>query len=453
MAAVPIAVLLLFTSSLIAFNQAQTCADVASCRQAALEAADRKDFEAFHDLAWRAAQKGRPNDPELMLMLARAQSLSGRPGDALVMIRRLAAIGVATDAVAGEDFRRVRGLAAWPDVEAMIAANAGGAGGPGGKNKQSPARLATGEPAVPRGAAPRPAAAPSVASADAGARVAAAPADPMAAAEAEATLHLAEPALDPIGLAYDSASRRFVVGDRHGNKLIVADEVFKRVNGLIGALSAGFGTLTAVEVDRRRGDLWVTSVGDTGGATLHKLQLVSGRVLSTLEAPEEWRPVAFNDIAVTNEGAVLLIDGGGSRLVTVAPGARRFSAPLALQAASARSLAASGARIYVAHAQGLTMADAGSGQTFEVRAAKGVTLTGLRRIRWHRGGLVGIQEEDGGARLVRIRVARSGTRATAIEVLDGQVAAVGAALAISGDAVYYLATSGDGPIIRRVRLR
>ena len=447
MAAVPIAVLLLFTSSLIAVNQAQTCADVASCRQAALEAADRKDFEAFHDLAWRAAQKGRPNDPELMLLLARAQSLSGRPGDALVMIRRLAEMGVATDAIAGEDFRRVRGLAAWPDVEAMIAAAAGG------KDKRQPARLAADEPSAPRDAAPSPAAAPSVARADSGARVAAAPADPMAAAEAEATLHLAEPALDPIGLAYDSASRRFVVGDRHGNKLIVADEVFKRVNGLIGALSAGFGTLTAVEVDRRRGDLWVTSVGDTGGATLHKLQLVSGRVLSTLEAPDDWRPVAFNDIAVTNDGAVLLIDGGGSRLVTVAPGARRFGAPLALHAASARSLAASGARIYVAHAQGLTMADAGSGQTSEVRAANGVMLTGLRRIRWHRGGLVGIQEEDGGARLVRIRVARSGTRATAIEVLDGQVAAVGAALAISGDAAYYLATSGDGPIIRRVRLR
>ncbi len=40
--------------------------------------------------AWRAIQKGPKNDPALMLMLARAQSLSGRPGDALVMLERLA---------------------------------------------------------------------------------------------------------------------------------------------------------------------------------------------------------------------------------------------------------------------------------------------------------------------------------------------------------------------------
>ena len=74
------------------------CADVAACREAAVAAAGRQDFEAFHDLAWRAAQKSRPNDPELMYLLARAQSLSGRPGDALVMLRRLAQMGVATDA-------------------------------------------------------------------------------------------------------------------------------------------------------------------------------------------------------------------------------------------------------------------------------------------------------------------------------------------------------------------
>ena len=46
--------------------------------------------------------------------------------------------------------------------------------------------------------------------------------------------------VEPIALAYDRASRRFVVGDRLANKLVVADEVFKRVNDLIGAASAGF---------------------------------------------------------------------------------------------------------------------------------------------------------------------------------------------------------------------
>ena len=49
----------------------------------ALAAADRREYERFHDLSWRAVQLGPRNDPALMSMLARAQALSGRPHDAL----------------------------------------------------------------------------------------------------------------------------------------------------------------------------------------------------------------------------------------------------------------------------------------------------------------------------------------------------------------------------------
>ena len=56
------------------------------------------DYEAFHDFAWAAYREGTSNDPELMLLVARAQSLSGRPGDALVMLERIAAVGASTDA-------------------------------------------------------------------------------------------------------------------------------------------------------------------------------------------------------------------------------------------------------------------------------------------------------------------------------------------------------------------
>src|SRR5215471_3489747 len=74
------------------------CSEWRECRQLALAAADRGDFETFHDLAWRAVQTGPAKDPSLMLMLARAQSLSGRPHDSLVMLLRLAEMGVASDA-------------------------------------------------------------------------------------------------------------------------------------------------------------------------------------------------------------------------------------------------------------------------------------------------------------------------------------------------------------------
>ena len=64
------------------------CRNWRDCRQLALDALVSGDYERFHDLAWKTVQTGPPRDPELMFLLARAQSLSGRPHDALVMLGR-----------------------------------------------------------------------------------------------------------------------------------------------------------------------------------------------------------------------------------------------------------------------------------------------------------------------------------------------------------------------------
>src|ERR1700730_13903298 len=97
------------------------CRNWRDCRQLALDALVSGDYERFHDLAWKTVQTGPPRDPDLMYLLARAQSLSGRPHDALVMLGRLAEFGVATDAVTSDEFRLVRTPPGWPAVEALIA--------------------------------------------------------------------------------------------------------------------------------------------------------------------------------------------------------------------------------------------------------------------------------------------------------------------------------------------
>ena len=91
-------------------QQSDICSDVADCRTQALAARAAGDYERFHDLAWRAVQKGKPNDPELMYLVARAQSLSGLPDDALVMLGRLADRGAVADAETNPDFARVRAM-------------------------------------------------------------------------------------------------------------------------------------------------------------------------------------------------------------------------------------------------------------------------------------------------------------------------------------------------------
>ena len=56
---------------------AQPCADAQTCRRLALEAAERKDFDAFHDLAWRALSAGPMTDPALMITTWSPVSMNG----------------------------------------------------------------------------------------------------------------------------------------------------------------------------------------------------------------------------------------------------------------------------------------------------------------------------------------------------------------------------------------
>ena len=92
---------------------APECHEWQECRQLALDARARGQYERFHDLAWRTVQTGPANDPTLMYLLARAQSLSGRPRDALLMLRRLADRGIDSDAATEQDLAPARRLPGW----------------------------------------------------------------------------------------------------------------------------------------------------------------------------------------------------------------------------------------------------------------------------------------------------------------------------------------------------
>src|SRR4030095_299265 len=102
--------------------QAWKCHSCENCRESALESYTNAEYERFHDLAWKTVQTGPRRSGELMYLLARAQSLSGRPQDAFAVLGRRAEMGVATDAATNDDFRPVRELPDWPDLEARMAA-------------------------------------------------------------------------------------------------------------------------------------------------------------------------------------------------------------------------------------------------------------------------------------------------------------------------------------------
>src|SRR5262249_23179026 len=146
-------------------------------------------------------------------LLARAQSLSGRPHDALVMLGRLAEMGyVINDAITNDEFRTVRELRDWPALEARIL----GKSAPSGSTRPA-SGAAVGAPA------------PSAH-------------DSLTAAPrlAEEALRLPSLTWNPTGVAYDRVSARFVLADRRGRKLLSVDERSHHLVELVGAESAGF---------------------------------------------------------------------------------------------------------------------------------------------------------------------------------------------------------------------
>jgi hypothetical protein len=340
------------------------CREWHECRQMALDAAAAGEYERFHDLAWRAIQTGPKNDSSLMYLLARAQSLSGRPGDALVMLQRLAAMGVTTDASTNDDFRRVRNLPGWAELAKTGAADTVGL--KAGATEAAGAEPRTTETAgVKRG----------------GAETAGMKASPNETARSKAgsVENAKEPPeavrfetlpFTPAGLAYDAVSRRFIVADRRARRLAVVDEFSRHVANLASAQSAGFGDIAALEIDPRQGDLWVVSA-DGSRSTLHKLQLISGRALASYVPPEGSGIVDFVDVAATPDNGVLVLDRARHRIFHLRPKAAALELSFTLPDDRPTTIAPAGDQVtYVAHAGGISRVDLSARAVTELKLRK-----------------------------------------------------------------------------------
>jgi hypothetical protein len=465
------------------------CSGWQECRAMALAAADRAEYETFHDLAWRAMQTGPPRDPSLMLMLARAQALSGRPHDALVMLDRLAQMGVPSDADTSDDFARTRLLPDWPEVAARI------------ERLRTPATAPTPAPPPPappapaaatrRGARSSPKAAPTAPApkAEPPAPAPPPPVEPPPAPPPAAPLPPTEPAPPAlaatpapvvpvvpvakseaarfstdrsgvVGLAYDLVSRRILFADRIGRKLVVVSEGSNHPLDLVRADSAGFMEISAIEIDDRRGDLWVTSAADENGAgTLHRLQLVSGRPLRSFRVPPEGMPVELADVAITRVGTVLVLDAASGTILQLRPGATALERVMHVDVTGPVSLAAGSEEgiAYLAHRDGISRLDLRARSASTVRAPKNTSLAGLEQIRWYRTALIGISSDAGSTRIMRFDLnasERSVRRATTIEA-SAPVVAHGA-VTVSGDDLLYLSPVVAGAtefVVYRVHLK
>lgn len=406
------------------------CAAWMTCSAEAVAAVQRKEFERFHDLAWRAVQLGPPRHPQLLYLLSRAQSLSGRTGDAIVTLERLALMGVPTNARTEEHFEAARRHPRWPAIEALMA----------------------------RAASP--------------------------VESGEVAFRLQQRDLVPEALTYDEASSRFLVGSLYKKKIVQVRRDGSGAGDYTAADGAGFDGVLGLRIDRARGILWVNSAAtpqtegydektQLGRSHLHALDLRTGKWMASI-APAGAGPHLLNDLAISRAGDVYVTDSaagivhrlrGGIRtlepFVTIGEGL--YPNGLALDAAE-RTL-------YVASAAGISRVDLVSRRVSLVQPAGDIAMSGIDGLYAHRGSLIAVQNGlSGVARVVRLTLDASGGRVTAAHVLESNLAdfQFPTTGVLVGDDFYYIANAqlrnfeAPGrlwpiekmrePVIRRIRL-
>jgi hypothetical protein len=255
----------------------------------------------------------------------------------------------------------------------------------------------------------------------------------------------------PAGLAYDAVSRRFIVGDRRARRLAVIDEFSRHVANLASAQSAGFGDIAAIEIDPRQGDLWVLTA-DGSRATLHKLQLISGRALASYVPAERFGEVDFVDVAAPPDDGVVVLDRAGHRIFQLRPKSGALEPAATLPGDRPMAIAPAGNDVvYVAHASGMSRVDLSARSVTEVKPAKGLDLRNITKLRWYKGTLIAVQRQDDGAyRAVRIALDRQGRGVAAVEALGASVASIDpTAMTVAGGTVYYLAAADESAMTLR----
>jgi len=455
-------VLLILLAILIAARpiQAQSaCGSAPECRDLAVAAQQRGDVETFHDLAWRAVQTGPRNDAALLLLLARAQSLSGRAGDALVMLQRLAARGIdISDANTSDDFRRVRNLPAWAEWKGIAAPASDSPTTPPATAVSPPAATATPSRAPSPSASPKSEAAAAKAPAPVGSSKAAggAPETVKPPVDRDEALSLPSTVGSLAAMAYDGVSGRLVLADDSSGTLKVLSEVSGNAANLVSRGWGGPYKTTGIAIDPAHGDLWVVATANDDGSApapsvVHRLQLVSGRLLYSVPAPATSPEARFVAVALAGT-AVYALDAAGRRLFELSTSGKTLRPRATIKVDDPASLAVGSDGVaFVAHGAGILRVTLANGQSTRVTAARGVDLRGLQSIARYHDTLFGIQRRDDGTlAAVRIRLAANGQRATRLDVI-GEAAA--SAVAIMGNIFYYVGLQAAGSsVVQRVKL-
>jgi len=232
--------------------------------------------------------------------------------------------------------------------------------------------------------------------------------------------------LIPEGIAYDPESRRFFVGSIQKRKIVVVspDGV---VADFVPAGRDGIDYVLGLRVDPPRNLLWAACrylVRDGRGAeqersALAAFDLATGRLERRILTDSGEH--ALNDLAVTRAGEVYVTDWSANEVLRLPPGGTRLERIVdgtLVFRPNGITLSPDESRLFVAAWPSVVVVDLPSGAVRPLGHSPSVVTGGLDGLYFHRGTLVGVQNDVHPGRVVRYRLSAGLDSVAGEEVLQ-----------------------------------
>lgn len=338
----------------VALPAAQSHLDL---RDEALAAYQRKDYAAAQE-ATAAALALRPDSPRYLRQLAALAALTGRPAEALAFLRRIAALGVASEVERDPDFASLQGTPEFRRVLDQFAAHR-----------------------VPQGTAE-------------------------VFAELPGRTGLIE------GLAYRERTGDLFLGDVHHRCIWRRDR-----SGRVERYSAEDEELLGIfglALDETRGLLWaaMSAVPEMEGfdreleghAALAAFSLATSELVRVVHAPVDGRPHGLGDLTLGPDGTVYATDSKSPVIWRLAPDAEELQAVVEAPVfGSLQGVLLEDRMLLVSdHDNGLFSVALDSGDIRAIPAPPGTTLVGLDGLAATPDGVIAVQNGVDPPRLLRL---------------------------------------------------
>ena len=371
--------------------------------ESANRAADAGRREEYRRLMARGVILA-PQHPAVLYGLARADALTGRANEALSLLERLAAMGLAHFDPADTAFRSLAARPAFARVVARLGANR--------------------RPII----------------------------------SSDTAFTVVGPDRIPENLAFDPTSGTFFLGSL-AERTVVRVRPGDTPQPFAGPAD-GLLRVVGMKVDPTRRRLWVATwapvvdsarlaAGFESETRLFAFDMASGQRLLTLTPRDTTRSHSFNDLVVTPAGDVYVTDNDEASVYRVRAGADTLELAArpdrpGFSGANGIALSGDGTRLYVAFIEGIARLNLTTGRIRYLAVPPAVTTASVDGLYWHDGDLVAVQMVSAVERVVRFVLDPGGWRVLRADVLERGHPAYRYPTtgAIVDDALYYIANPG-----------